>query len=228
MDEASRKLGRHFEQRPVYFFLGDFSHGRDPSRPAALIVPLSNLPTEAISFTLGDSMTVAEQRERRLYRLDEIVELFTSRKAIARFGLSDRFGFQTDFIEIQVWGSLIALARNSARFFIQQWNLGFRRHWTRGDSSGFITATSFGSNITISRTSPVSWRYMTDLVFEAVKDADGGYSAECLTENIFTQADNWDDLRRNVIDATAAFFFDQARPQRIRLHLVRDEVLSLA
>ena len=43
---------------------------------------------------------------------------------------------------------------------------------------------------------------MTDLVFEAVQDADGGFCAECLTENIFTQADTWDELLTNVIDAT--------------------------
>ena len=69
---------------------------------------------------------------------------------------------------------------------------------------------------------------MADLVFEAIQEADGGYSAECLTENIFTQAQTWDELRKNVIDATAAFFFDTAPPDRIRLHLVRDEVLSVA
>ena len=71
-------------------------------------------------------------------------------------------------------------------------------------------------------------RDMADLVFEAVQEEDGGYSAECLTENIFTQGGTWDELRKNVIDATTAFFFDQARPERIRLHLVRDEVLSVA
>ena len=69
---------------------------------------------------------------------------------------------------------------------------------------------------------------MADLVFEAVQEADGGYCAECLTENIFTQGNTWDELRSNVIDATTAFFFDQAQPQRIRLHLVRDEVLSIS
>lgn len=69
---------------------------------------------------------------------------------------------------------------------------------------------------------------MADLVFEAVQEADGGYCAECLTENIFTQGDTWDELRTNVIEPTAAFFFDQAPPDRIRLHLVRDEVLSVA
>jgi predicted RNase H-like HicB family nuclease len=66
---------------------------------------------------------------------------------------------------------------------------------------------------------------MAELVFEAGQDADGGYCAECLTENIFTQGDTCDELRKNVIDATAAFFFDRPRPERVRLHLVRDEVL---
>jgi predicted RNase H-like HicB family nuclease len=69
---------------------------------------------------------------------------------------------------------------------------------------------------------------MTELVFEAVQEADGGYCAECLTENIFTQGKTWEDLRSNVIDATAAFFFDEPRPRRVRLHLVKDEVLSIA
>jgi hypothetical protein len=69
---------------------------------------------------------------------------------------------------------------------------------------------------------------MAELVFEAVQEDDGGYCAECLTENIFTQGDTWDELRRNVVDATTAFFFDQPGPARVRLHLVRDEVLSVA
>jgi len=70
--------------------------------------------------------------------------------------------------------------------------------------------------------------YMDELVFEVLQEADGGYCAECLTENIFTEADTWDELRKNVIEATAAFFFDRPQPARIRLHLVRDEILSVA
>ncbi len=69
---------------------------------------------------------------------------------------------------------------------------------------------------------------MVELVFEVVQEADGGYCVECLTENIFTQADTWDELRRNVREAVAGFFFDRQIPVRIRLHLVRDEVLSPA
>ena len=70
--------------------------------------------------------------------------------------------------------------------------------------------------------------HSAELVFKAIQEADGGYCAECLTENIFTQADSWDELRANVVEATAAFFFDQPAPSTIRLHLVRDEVLSVA
>jgi hypothetical protein len=69
---------------------------------------------------------------------------------------------------------------------------------------------------------------MPELVFEVIQESDGGYCAECLTENIFTEGDTWDEMRANVLEATSAFFFDQPRPDRIRLHLVRDEILSVA
>ncbi len=71
-------------------------------------------------------------------------------------------------------------------------------------------------------------RRMPELVFEVVQESDGGYCAECLTENIFTEGDTWEELRQNVIEATAAFYFDRPQPERIRLHLVRDEILSVA
>ncbi len=70
---------------------------------------------------------------------------------------------------------------------------------------------------------------MKELVFEVTQEEDGGYCAECLTENNFTQGDTWDDVRKNVQEAVRAYFFDQPQtPRRIRLHLVRDEVLASA
>ncbi|MBT6147906.1 MAG: 2-phospho-L-lactate guanylyltransferase [Gemmatimonadetes bacterium] len=69
---------------------------------------------------------------------------------------------------------------------------------------------------------------MNELVFEVTEDAHGGYSAECLTEQIFTQADDWVQLRAETRGAVAAFFFDGQVPQQIRLHLVRNEILSTA
>ena len=68
---------------------------------------------------------------------------------------------------------------------------------------------------------------MNDIVFEVTEESDGGFCAECLTENIFTQADTWDDLRLNVKEAVEAFYFDRRKPNHIRLHLERDEMLTL-
>jgi hypothetical protein len=100
---ANRALGQTFEYPPRYFFLGDFSYLRDVSRPAALILPLASLPSDAITFTLGDSMSVADSARPQLYKLEEMIELFTSGEVVAGFGLSDKAGFQSRFIEVQLW-----------------------------------------------------------------------------------------------------------------------------
>ncbi len=68
---------------------------------------------------------------------------------------------------------------------------------------------------------------MSELVFEVTQEEDGGFCAECLSENIFTQGDSWEAMRRNVQEAVSAYYFDQPpAPTRIRLHLVRDELLT--
>ncbi|HEY3776914.1 MAG TPA: hypothetical protein VGL35_02530 [Rhizomicrobium sp.] len=67
---------------------------------------------------------------------------------------------------------------------------------------------------------------MSELVFEVTQEADGGFVAEALGESIFTEADTWEKLRVNVREAVRAFYFDRQAPDRLRLHLVRDEVLA--
>jgi hypothetical protein len=68
---------------------------------------------------------------------------------------------------------------------------------------------------------------MNELLFEVTQEEDGGFYAECLPENIFTQGDSWDALRENVQEAVRAFYFDKSTlPARIRLHWVRDEVFA--
>jgi hypothetical protein len=68
---------------------------------------------------------------------------------------------------------------------------------------------------------------MNELIFEVMQEEDGGFCAECLSENIFTQADNREALRSNVQEAVRAYYFDQPHtPQRIRLRLIRDELLA--
>ncbi len=67
---------------------------------------------------------------------------------------------------------------------------------------------------------------MQELIFEVTQEADGGFVAGSLGEGVITQADTWDELRRNVREAVEACFFDGTPPKHIRLHLVRDEVLA--
>jgi hypothetical protein len=67
-----------------------------------------------------------------------------------------------------------------------------------------------------------------EIVFSVNQEEDGGFVAECLSHDIFTQEDPWNELRANVQEAVSAYFFDQPRPALVRLHLVRDEVIAVA
>ncbi len=70
---------------------------------------------------------------------------------------------------------------------------------------------------------------MNELVFEVTQEDDGGFFAECLSENIFTQGDTWEAVRQNVQEAVRAFYFDaKDAPKHVRLHWVRDELLATA
>jgi predicted RNase H-like HicB family nuclease len=65
-----------------------------------------------------------------------------------------------------------------------------------------------------------------EIVFSVTQETDNGFVAECLSHDIITQGDDWEQLRQNVQEAVSAYFFDQAKPARIRLHLVKDEVMT--
>jgi predicted RNase H-like HicB family nuclease len=67
-----------------------------------------------------------------------------------------------------------------------------------------------------------------EIVFSITQEADGGFVGECLSHDIFTQGDTWDELRAKVMEAVTGYFFDQPKPSVIRLHLVRDEILAVA
>ncbi len=68
---------------------------------------------------------------------------------------------------------------------------------------------------------------VNEIVFEVTQESDGGFCAECLTEDIFAQGDTWVELRRNVEEAVSAYYFDLPKPKSVRLHLVRDELFAL-
>lgn len=67
-----------------------------------------------------------------------------------------------------------------------------------------------------------------ELIFEVRDAEEGGYYARALGHAIFTQADTWDELRSNVVDAAALHFEDsEERPRIIQLHYVKDELLPV-
>lgn len=67
---------------------------------------------------------------------------------------------------------------------------------------------------------------MSEIVFLIAAAPEGGYSARALGVSIFTEADTLDDLRQAVRDAVACHHEDGERPKLIRLHFVRDDVIT--
>lgn len=67
---------------------------------------------------------------------------------------------------------------------------------------------------------------MTEIIFLVEDAPEGGYTARALGQSIFTEADTVDELRRSIREAVACHFDDGACPGVIRLHFVRDELLT--
>lgn len=67
-----------------------------------------------------------------------------------------------------------------------------------------------------------------ELIFE-IRDADeGGYCARALGHAIFTEAETWEELRANILDAVSVHFEEAPeRPRLVQLHYVRDELIPL-
>jgi hypothetical protein len=68
---------------------------------------------------------------------------------------------------------------------------------------------------------------MTEVIFIVEEAPEGGYTARALGPSIFTEADNWKELQSNVRDAVSCHFEENQAPKLIRLHFVREEVLTL-
>ena len=68
---------------------------------------------------------------------------------------------------------------------------------------------------------------MREIIFQVEQDEiDGGYVASALGHSIVTQGETLEELRAMVRDAVRCHFGEEIRPQVIRLHFVRDEVLT--
>ena len=67
----------------------------------------------------------------------------------------------------------------------------------------------------------------TEIIFAVMESPEGGYEARALGHSIYTQADTFDQLREMVRDAVRCHFDAETAPRMIRLHLVKDEIISV-
>ena len=68
---------------------------------------------------------------------------------------------------------------------------------------------------------------MTEILLTVEEAPEGGFTARAVGHSIFTEADTLDELRHNVREAVECHFDDGHAPKLIRLHIVRDEVLTV-
>ena len=65
-----------------------------------------------------------------------------------------------------------------------------------------------------------------ELIFEVRDAEEGAFSARALGHSIFTEADSWEELRSNVLEAVSLHFEGESgRPRLVQLHYVRDELI---
>jgi hypothetical protein len=66
----------------------------------------------------------------------------------------------------------------------------------------------------------------TEIIFSVQESPEGGYEARALGHSIFSQAESLEELKTMLRDAVACHFDGSEKPSVIRLHFVKDEVIS--
>lgn len=68
-----------------------------------------------------------------------------------------------------------------------------------------------------------------ELIFEVRDAEEGGFFARALGHSIFTQAETWEELRANVLEAATLHFEEgPVQPRLLQLHYVKDELIPVA
>ena len=66
-----------------------------------------------------------------------------------------------------------------------------------------------------------------EIIFEVTEAVEGGYDARALGYSIFTQGEDWADLKEMVRDAVLCHFGDEGESRVVRLHFVKDEAIAV-
>jgi predicted RNase H-like HicB family nuclease len=68
---------------------------------------------------------------------------------------------------------------------------------------------------------------MNEIFFLVEEALEGGYTARSIGESIFTEADTLDELRKNIREAVQCHFDEPNIPKVIRLHFVKEEIITV-
>ena len=66
-----------------------------------------------------------------------------------------------------------------------------------------------------------------EIIFEVTESVEGRYDARALGYDIFTQGDDWNDLKSMARYAVRCYFEESSAPTVIRLHLVREDAIAV-
>ncbi|GAI91679.1 MAG: 2-oxoisovalerate dehydrogenase [Actinobacteria bacterium] len=68
---------------------------------------------------------------------------------------------------------------------------------------------------------------MTEIIFIIEESKEGGFEARSLDYSIYTEAKDMESLKEAVKDAVICHFGKENAPKLIRLHLVKDELITV-
>ncbi|MEK7849509.1 MAG: 2-oxoisovalerate dehydrogenase [Candidatus Omnitrophota bacterium] len=68
---------------------------------------------------------------------------------------------------------------------------------------------------------------MSEIIFIIENSDEGGYTAKALDYSIYTEGETLDELKANIKDAVKCHFNEKEMPHIVRLHMVKDEVMSI-
>ena len=68
---------------------------------------------------------------------------------------------------------------------------------------------------------------MNEILFLVKESLDGGYEAEAVGHSIFTQCEEGEDIKDYIREAVICHFEDKDLPGIIRVHFVKEEIITV-
>ena len=69
---------------------------------------------------------------------------------------------------------------------------------------------------------------MNEIIFIVEEVPEGGFTAKSISESIFTEGDDLDELKKNIREAVSCHFEGrQTIPKIIKLHFIKEEVIAV-